>query len=164
MSFKLYELSEIYMNIWDLVGDEDVDLVSLEKALTDVEDKLSDKAENIAKLIKSIEAHNDGIKAEEVRLAKKRKTLESKKDYFKSYLESQLKAIGKDKIEGQLFNVRLQKNPPSVNVLNESAIPEKYWNVVTTKTLNRKSILDDLKAKIEVKGAEIKQEKSLRID
>lgn len=163
MSFNLYELSEMYMNIWDLVGDDEADLDSLEKALQTVESELSDKAENIARLVKNIEANAEVIKAEETRLAKKRKTLENKKDWFKSYLENQLKTIGKEKIEGQLFTVRLQKNPPSVNVLNEDKIPDKYWKVVTERNLDRKSLLADLKAEIKIEGAEIKQEKSLRI-
>lgn len=31
--FKLYELTEMYQNIWELVGDEEVDLDALEIAL-----------------------------------------------------------------------------------------------------------------------------------
>ena len=50
--FKLYELKEMYQNIWDLVGDDEVDLDSLETALEQVEDGIETKAENIAKLIK----------------------------------------------------------------------------------------------------------------
>ena len=161
--FKLYELKELYQNIWELVGDDESDLEALETALSQVEDNLEIKAENIAKLIKSIDADAEVIKIEEQRLAKRRKTLENKQKGMKLYLETQLKEMGVDKIQGTLMSVRLQKNPPSVNVLDENKIPEKYWKVVTTRSMDKKLILDDLKAKVEVEGAVIKQEKSLRI-
>lgn len=161
--FKLYELKELYQNIWELVGDDESDLEALETALSQVEDNLEIKAENIAKLIKSIDADAEVIKIEEQRLAKRRKTLENKQKGMKLYLETQLKEMGVDKIQGTLMSVRLQKNPPSVNVLDENKIPEKYWKVVTTRSMDKKLILEDLKAEVEVEGAVIKQEKSLRI-
>ena len=161
--FKLYELTEVYKNIWDLVGDDEQDLTTLETALKQVEDNIEIKAENIAKLMKSIDADAEVIKIEEQRLAKRRKALENKREGMKSYLEAQLKEMGVDKVQGTLISVRLQKNPPSVNVLNESLIPEKYWKTIVTKSLDKKSMLDDLKADVKIKGAEIKQEKSLRI-
>ena len=161
--FKLYELKELYQNIWELVGDDESDLEALETALSQVEDNLEIKAENIAKLIKSIDADAEVIKIEEQRLAKRRKTLENKQKGMKLYLETQLKEMGVDKIQGTLMSVRLQKNPPSVNVLDENKIHEKYWKVVTTRSMDKKLILEDLKAEVEVEGAVIKQEKSLRI-
>ena len=37
MSFKLYELTEMYQNIWDLVSDDETDLDTLEIALSQIE-------------------------------------------------------------------------------------------------------------------------------
>lgn len=53
--FKLYELTEMYQNIWDLVGDDEVDLDALETALSQIEDSIEVKAESTAKLIKGID-------------------------------------------------------------------------------------------------------------
>lgn len=161
--FKLYELNEMYSNIWELVGDEDVDLDALEIALNHIEDNIEIKAESMAKLIKSIDGEAMALKEEESRLAKRRKALENKQTNIKSYLENQLKVMGIDKVKTPLFTVALQNNPPSVNVLDEDLIPEQYKKSVTTISLVKKDILDALKLGQVVEGAEIKQGKSLRI-
>lgn len=163
MSFKLYELTEIYNNIWNLVSDDEVDLDTLETALSQVEDNIEVKAENLAKLIKSIDGDIEFIKAEETRLSKKRKALENKQQNIKSYLESQLTTMKLDKVKTPIFTVAMQNNPPSVNILDESLIPRKYIKVETTETISKKDILDDLKQGLIIGGAEIKQGKSLRI-
>ena len=163
MSFKLYELTEMYKNIWDLVEDDEIDLDTLETALGQVEDNLEVKAENMAKLVKGIDGDIDTLKTEEKRLAEKRRTLENKKNNIKYYLENQLRVMEIDKVKTPLFTVALQKNPPSVDILDEDLIPEQYKKTITTTTVVKKDLLDALKAGQVIEGAEIKQGKSLRI-
>lgn len=163
MSYKLYELTELYKNIWDLVEDEEADLDTLEKALSQVEDNIEIKAESMAKLIKSIDGDVEFIKAEETRLAGKRKVLENKQKNLKSYLENQLTTMAIDKVKTPLFTVAMQNNPPSVDISNEELIPEKYKKTVTTVSIVKKDLLDALKAGEVIEGATIKQGRSLRI-
>jgi hypothetical protein len=66
-----------------------------------------------------------------------------------------------DKIKTPLFTVSLQKNPPSVEIVNEDLIPEQFKKV--TYTVAKKDILEALKNGQVIEGAEIKQTKSLRI-
>lgn len=161
MSFKLYELTEMYKNIWDLVEDDEVDLDTLETALGQIEDNIEIKAESLAKLIKGIDGDIDTLKAEEKRLADKRRVLENKQKNIKGYLENQLRVMEIDKIKTPLFTVSLQKNPPSVEILDEDKIPEQFKKV--TYTVVKKDILEALKNGQVIEGAEIKQTKSLRI-
>lgn len=161
--FKLYELTEMYQNIWDLIGDDEVDLEALEKALKDIEDNIEIKAENTAKLIKGIDADVEVIKAEEKRLADRRKVLENKKEGIKTYLENHLRIMEIDKVKTPLFTVALQKNPPSVNILDEKLIPKDYIKTVTTTSISKKDLLEDLKQGLIIDGVELKQTKSLRI-
>ncbi|MGJ0848295.1 siphovirus Gp157 family protein [Tissierella praeacuta] len=161
--FKLYELTEMYQNIWDLIGDDEVDLEALEKALKDIEDNIEIKAENTAKLIKGIDADVEVIKAEEKRLADRRKALENKKEGIKTYLENHLRIMEIDKVKTPLFTVALQKNPPSVNILDEKLIPKDYIKTVTTTSISKKDLLEDLKQGLIIDGVELKQTKSLRI-
>lgn len=163
MSFKLYELTELYQNIWELVGDDEVDVGTLETALKQVEDNIESKSESIAKLIKGIDGDIAALKEEEKRLSKRRKTLENKQNNIKSYLENQLKAMDIDKVKTPLFTISIQKNPPSVHILNEELIPDKYKKTQTTISIVKKDLLEDLKLGEIIDGAEIKQEKSLRI-
>ena len=160
---KLYELTEMYKNVWDLIADEEIDVEMLEVALQNIEDSIELKADNMAKLIKSIDGDVLVLKEEEKRLASRRRALENKQANIKSYLESQLLSMGVDKVKTTLFTVALQNNPPSVKFTNEDLIPEMYKKEVTTITIPKKEILDAIKNGIEVPGAEIIQGKSLRI-
>ena len=161
--FKMYELNEMYSNVWELAGDETADLESLEVALKNIEASIESKAENTAKLIKNMDAHILALKEEEKRLAGKRRALENKQGNIKSYLEYQLLSMDINKVETDLFTVALQNNPPSVKFTDETLIPDKYKHIVTTVNIPKKAILDDLKAGAVVAGAEIVQSKSLRI-
>lgn len=163
MSFKLYELTEMYQNIWDLVADEEVDLDTLETALSQVEDNLEVKAESMAKLVKGIDGDVTALKEEENRLAKRRKALENKQTNIKQYLQNQFNVMGIDKVKTPLFTVALQNNPPSVNILDEDLIPEQYKKTVTTTSIVKKDLLNALKEGQVIEGAEIKQGRSLRI-
>lgn len=162
-NFKLYELTEMYENIWDLIGDDEVDLYALEVALTSIEDNIETKAESMAKLIKGIDGDIATLKDEEQRLAKKRRTLDNKQKNIKAYLENQLTAIGKDKVKTALFTVAMQNNPPSVKFIDEDLIPEKYKERIETIKIPKRAILYDIKEGIEVPGTEMVRTRSLRI-
>lgn len=161
--FKLYELTDMYQNIWNLVENEDIDLDNLEMALKTIEDSLESKAEGIAKIIKSIESDAAVLKEEETRLASRRKALENKKENIKSYLKEQLSLAGIDKVKTPLMTIALQNNPPSVNVIEEDKIPKQYKVETVSISLARREMLEALKAGAVIPGVEIKQEKSLRI-
>jgi hypothetical protein len=117
----------------------------------------------MAKIIKGIDGDIDTLKSEEKRLAEKRRVLENKKNNIKAYLENQLRVMEIDKIKTPLFTVSLQKNPPSVEIVDEDLIPDKFKKTVTTVSVVKKDLLEALKAGQVIEGAEIKQGKSLRI-
>lgn len=160
---KLYELTEMYQNVWNLIEDEDVDIETLEMALNQIEENIELKAEGMAKLIKSIDGDIAALKEEENRLAKKRKALENKQKNIKTYLEYQLIGMGIDKVKTPLFTVALQNNPPSVRFIDEALIPEQYKVRTELVSIPKKLILDDIKEGIKVAGCELVQGKSLRI-
>lgn len=159
---KLYELTEHYNNLLDLINNEEVPKELIEKALSEVNEEFEVKAENIAKLIKSLEVDVNGYKEEEKRMSTQRKYLENKISNLKEYLDGSMKALDKQKIKGKVFTLAIQKNPPSVEILNLECIDNKYL-ILQDPTVDKKAILEDLKNNIEVTGATIKQTESLRI-
>lgn len=163
MSFKLYELTEMYRSIAELIGDEEVGKEELEKALSQIEDNIEIKAENIAKLMKSIDGEAIALKTEESRLANRRRALENKYSNIKNYLETQLEIMKVDKIKTPLFTVALQNNKPSVDIKDEDLIPDDFKKTSTIVSISKDEIFAALKEGIEVPGAEIKQTRSLRI-
>ena len=159
---KLYELTENYLNLQELLENEEIPKEMVTEALDNVGEELEAKAENIAKLIKTLEVDITGYKQEETRLSTKRKSLENRVKSLKEYLDNAMKVTGKTKFKGQLFSFSIQKNPPSVNVVDEKLIPEEYF-IPQEPTLDKKRLLTDIKSGVEIPGAEIKQTESLRI-
>ena len=161
---KLYQLTENYQNLWDLVEDETIDLSIVETALKTVEGAIQEKAQNLAVFIKSLGADIEIIKAEEKRLADRRKALENKQAGIKNYLQSQLEMAKLGKIKTAVITVSIQNNPPAVQIIDEAIIPAQYKTIVPqTFTIDKKSIADDIKKGISVPGAESTQGRSLRI-
>lgn len=159
MAFKLYELTASYQEVLDQIEEGATDLTD---TLESISDAVEDKVENIAKLIKTLDAEAAGIKVEEQRLADGRKSRENHAKRLKEFAESAMLQTGQKKIKGPLFTIAIQKNPPSVDVSDESLIPKSYF-IEQAPTLNRKEVLQDLKLGLSVPGAEIKQTESLRI-
>ncbi|KOR24152.1 siphovirus Gp157 family protein [Clostridium sp. L74] len=158
---KLYELTQNYNNLLDLVDNPEVPKEVLEESLNQIHEEMDIKLENVAKVIKSIEVDAKGLKEEEKRLADRRKSLESRITNLKQYAENSMKAVGVKKIKGKVFTLGIQKNVPSVEITEEENIPEEYFAI--EKKLVKKDILEALKEGIEISGAAIKQTESLRI-
>lgn len=158
---KLYELTQNYLNLLDLLENPEVPKEMVESALEEVEGSFEDKAENIVKLIKSIEADIKGYKEEETRLSTRRKTLENKAKGLKEYLEGSMIALDKKDIKGKIFTLAIKKNPPSVVIDDLNILPMEYKKIEEKE--DKKKIKESIDNGIEVPGARIEQKESLRI-
>lgn len=156
---RIYELTEAYQQIIDRIEDGEMDL---NDTLESIEDALDLKLENTAKIIRTWDAESAAIKAEEDRLKKRRQTRENGAERLKQYIFENMQKVKKEKIEGELFTLRLQNNPSKVNILNDKTIPAHYL-VEQNPTINKQAILEDLKNGIAVEGAELQKSKHLRI-
>ncbi len=159
---KLYELSQNYLNLQELLENPEVPQEMVIAALDEVGEQFEDKVENIAKLIKTMEVDIKGFKEEESRLSDRRKSLENRVKGLKEYIDGAMKATGKLKIKGKLFSFNIQKNTPSLEVVNEELVPRELFKV-QDPVLDKKEALARLKAGEDIPGLSIKQTESLRI-
>lgn len=63
-----------------------------------------------------------------------------------------------DKIDAGLFKVRLQKNPPSINIVSEKAIPNTY-RVPQPDKIDTKGLLAAVKQGVVIDGVELVTDK-----
>ncbi|MBD7971263.1 MULTISPECIES: siphovirus Gp157 family protein [Paenibacillus] len=96
----------------------------------------------------------EAFKAEEKRLAKKRKYLENKNNGLKSYTQSVLEVNKIDKVNAGMFKVKLQKNPPSINVLDSNKVPDTY-KIAQEPKIDSKKLLSDVKNGVVIEGVEL---------
>lgn len=155
---NLYELSLAFQEVQNMELDPEV----MKDTLDSIEDAIESKAENIAKLIRNLESDVSAYKEEEDRLKTKRQATENKVKWLKTYLEDNMKMTGKTKFKSGMFNFSIQKNPASVNITDEKAIPEEFL-IPQPPKVDKTSLKEILKRGIEVPGAELKQTKGLRI-
>lgn len=161
---KLYELNEYWNNINELLEDAESEeqKEEFEKVLENINEEIEQKAENIAKVLKNLDANVEALKKEEERLALKRKAIENNIKSLKNYLEVTMINQGKKKFKTNLFSFSIQKNAPSLNIIDGANIPENYY-IKQAPKLDKKSLLKDIKNGITVEGVELKQSESLRI-
>lgn len=101
---------------------------------------------------------------EEKRLGERRKSLENKANRIKEYVKNQMIIAGINKLDYPLFRTYLQNDPPKVNVLDETAIPNEWWTEKVERSINKTSILEHYKeTKQSIAGVTIEQGVSLRI-
>ena len=159
---KLYELKENYMKVLSMIDTEE-DTRCIMDTLEAIQGEAEEKIESIAKMVKTIQADEAIIKAEEERLYKRREALENKRESIKNYLEDIMLTMNIDKVKTPILSVAIQNNPPSIKLYYEctAMFPKEYEKVVYS--LDKKKMLEDLKAGKVIQGAEIQQTKGVRI-
>lgn len=157
----LYEITDNLKLIQSLIEDG-ADEEVFADAIAQNEMNLSDKLEGYAMVMKNIESDIDGFKAEEKRLAERRKSMESKIKRMKESMQFAMSSTGEQKIQGEKFTFTIQKNPPSLNLVDESLIPKEFF-VEVAPSIDKKAIMEHLKAGSHVPGTQIQQGESLRI-
>lgn len=159
---KLYDLTEQYNRVSELLESAD-NREALKDTLDSLEDAFDSKVESIVKLMKSKDAEHDVIKAEATRLSERAARIAKESEWLKQYIEGQMIASNREKVNSSLFNITLAKNPPAVNVLNESEVPQDYFTTKTVTSLDKRTILERLQGGETIPGVEMIQRKSLRI-
>ncbi|MGE7545037.1 siphovirus Gp157 family protein [Sporosarcina newyorkensis] len=155
----LYELQGSYAHIQQMIEDG---VEGLEDTLESIEDGLENKLESYAMVIRNIESDVEGLKAEEKRLADRRKTMENGIKRMKLSMHNAMSSTGEKKIKGEKFTFTIQKNPPSLKLVDESIIPKDFL-IPVAPSIDKKAIMALIKAGEEVPGAQIQQGESLRI-
>lgn len=165
MKLKLYEISGVFNQVYEMILDDDADIEMIADTLESIEFDRDKKVENTASFIKSLEADTDILKAEIDRLATKKRIKENKIDGLKKYLKGQFEVMGITKAGGNIYTVSLQNNPPSVRAdeNNEELKKLEYLWIKQPDKLDKKRLLEELKLGNVIVGAEIQKTKSIRI-
>lgn len=133
----------------------------LRDTLDSINEAIEYKAENLAKIVKEVEGKAELIDSEIKRLQERKTSLLNNAKSIKHYLQEEMEKTSKTKIKGELFNIGIQNNPISVNVINENLIPKGFFTPVPPK-LDKKQLKEELKHG-DIPGAELVQTKGLRI-
>lgn len=160
---RLYEMSEQYNMLLEMLQD-DMDSEQLNIMVDGMEGKIEEKIENTVKVMRSLEADAAAIDEEIKRLTKRKTVIGNNVQSLKNNVEMTMRNLNIDQVKGTLHTISFKKNPPKLNIISESNITyEFYSEPVVEPKLDRKKLLDALKAGLELDGVGIVQETSLTI-
>ena len=152
----LYELAGSYALLAEKLYDMELDEQAIADTLEGEAGALEEKAESIAAIARNLEAAAAAIQEDERRMAKRRQAFERRADRLRTYLTDCMQMAGIKKIEGRRFSISVRKNPPSVEVYDESLLPSEFFRI-PDPVMDKKKVMDLLKAGMEVPGATLKQ-------
>lgn len=158
-TMKLYELTDNYLRVQELLEENKTEAV--EDTLDALTDGFHDKAENIVKIIKSLAADAEMAGKEAKRLLKRKQALENNVQKLKTYLQTEMERMEIRKINSTLFTIQIQKNPASVEIVDEALL--KPFFLLQEPKIDKKRIAEILKSGEEVEGARLVESESIRI-
>lgn len=158
---KLYEITGEILELLTMAEDLELDQKMIQDTMEGLDFEFEEKAEAYAKVVKTLEMDIAGLDEEIQRMTKKKATIKNNIDRLKRSLEGAMIATGKRKFKTPLFGFGIQKNPPSLNILDESKVPAEFW-IEQQPKLDKKAALAYIKEN-KVDWAELSQTESLRI-
>ena len=149
----LRELSADLRGINELANDPEIDPEMLADTIEGLEGMFEEKAVKVVHVVANNDSDIAQIDAEIKRLQERKKVMVNAKERLKEYLRFNMEATGITKITSPLFNITLAKGRESVQIDDESLLPEDYKRVTVApdKTLINKAIKDGY----EVPGASL---------
>lgn len=128
---KLYEIADEFRRIDDALTENGGEVTEeLQAALDGLEYSLEGKVDAIAGLIREAQARAAAFSTEAVRLREKAQAEQNRAESLHGYLLTHLKAIGKDKVKGQIFSVSVRTaSIPSITWDGEGSPPRDFQRV-----------------------------------
>jgi len=161
---NLYGLTNQYAEL--LAMAEHYDEEALKDTLESIDDAIQTKIENTVYVIRELENRIEAIKSEEQRLADYKKSYNNSINSLKKMIQENVEVLGepiKNSKSGgvrlninspMLKSVRVQDNPASVKIIDESKIPQTF-KVKQPDKVDSKAVLQAMKDGKKVEGAEI---------
>jgi chaperonin cofactor prefoldin len=150
----LYELTEQFRGLQEFIESGEMSLEDLQDTLEGLTGDVQAKGASTMLVMANLKRRAEAYDAEVKRMQAISKSLDGSYEWLKNYLRDNMAACGITKIESPLFTATLGKPGLVVEILDEAKIPELHKELIPASwRIDKKSILRDLKAGIDVPGA-----------
>ena len=137
-------------NLRDIIGDDEEAAASTVEGETNLIEAIAAVVEQIA----ADEAHAEAVAAVAKRYSERKARLEHRAERARAAISVAMDMAGLKKIELPQAVLTVKATPPKAIITDEAAIPSKFWKPADPK-LDKKSVLDALKAGDKIDGAEL---------
>lgn len=135
-------------NIRDVIGDDDDMVLTAVEGETSLIETISAGVDRIAEL----NAHCEALEIQGKALTERRSRFEDQASRIKAAIHVAMGHAELRKLELPQATLSVRAVPAKAEIVDESLIPAKFWKPQDPK-LDRKAVLDALKAKEDVPGA-----------
>ena len=127
---SLYELTNNYETVLNMLYDENIDEQMILDTLESIDGEIEDKADGYAKIIKELEDKRDARKAEAKRLTDNATLFDNRIKRLKQNLFNTMKQTGKTNFSTNLFTFRIQKNGGKRALTIDGEVPKEYTKTI----------------------------------
>lgn len=159
----LYAVAGALRAIFERIDQGELDENAAQDTIEGLLPVLQERSLAVARFAGNLEALVAAMKDAEKRIAERRKAAERRIEGLKAYIKVGMEASGILKIESPDMALSIRKNPHTVEVLDESIVPHDYIRTEVVTSLDKKAILEHLKAGGEVPGTQLRQNTRLAI-
>lgn len=150
---RLYEITPQLVELSNMDASDE----AVRDTLEAVQMEFNDKAVAIVKVAESLDADTSAIDAEIERLKARKQVIVNRKQQLRDYLLYNMEAAGIKKIDCPLFTVTLRQGVESVEIIDQSQIPNEYVAVEVVEKPDKAAIKAAIKSGKEVTGAILKR-------
>lgn len=118
-------------------------------------DSFDTKIEACAAAMRDIEARAQAAADEAERLYDRKVALLKHRDWLKEYIRQNMEFVGRQKVEGSLFTVRVQATAARVEIADRAELPPEFVVVKTTESPDRAKLKEALAAGLEIPGVSL---------
>lgn len=159
---SLYEINQAYLDLLNKVDPETGEVLFSDEDIDSIAEEFEQKADNIACLIKDKEATIKARESEMESLKERNEREQKQVDHLKRYLLQSLRLRNAKKLE-TVRNVIRMRNTISVQVEDDTVIPEQYIRTKVTSEPNKSEIGKALKEGIMIPGCSLLEKTSITI-
>ena len=161
---KLYELTDAYAELAALLDEceSEEEAAQLWAQMDEIGASIAEKADNYARFLRNKQTEVDGICKEIERLQKRKRSAENQIEQLREHMKFAMGVAGATEIRTTLGKWTIRRNPPRVEVLDESEIAPEFFDPQPPK-LSKSKLLKHWKDTGEIPdGCDVVQSESMQ--
>ena len=161
---KLYELTDAYAELAALLDEceSEEEAAQLWAQMDEVGASIAEKADNYARFLRNKQAEADSLGKEIERLQKRKRSAENQIEQLREHMKFAMGVAGATEIRTTLGKWTIRRNPPRVEVLDESEIAPEFFDPQPPK-LSKSKLLKHWKDTGEIPdGCDVVQSESMQ--
>lgn len=159
---KLYEIAAQYREALEALQDAAYGEQSIKDTLEGLQGELSQKVEAVAAVVLNIEARAKAMERAAKNMQERCRAEKARAEAARKYLKETLDSVGMTSLHTPQFDLKIKRNPPALEVVDDSIIPPQFW-VTPEPELDTGALKEALKNGEDIKGARLTQATRLEI-